>query len=293
MLGAMFEALDHVIVGVRDLADATRSYATLFARRPSWRGEHPGEGSANTLFRLGNTYLELLAPAGDGPTADLLRARLDAHGEGPLGLAFATADADAAFATLRERGVEPREVTPGVGRDADSGLFRRWKNVMLPLASTRGVLLFGIEHVTPPDFLPVAECVGDEAGAISDIDHAVVQTADADAAIALYGEKLGLRLALDKRFPDWGMRLVFFRVGGVTVEIANPLDAAAAPQDGDRLWGLSWRVPDAEAAHARLMAAGVEVSSVRKGRKPGTRVLSVKGGTCGVPTLLLEPAARD
>lgn len=286
----MFDALDHVILGVRDLADATRAYATLLGRRPSWRGEHPGEGSANTLFRLGNTYLELLAPAGDGPTADLLRARLDTHGEGPVGLALATPDAAAVHATLTERGLAPQDVAAGVGRDADSGLFRRWKNVMLPVANTRGVLLFGIEHVTPAEFLPIAECVGDERGAVSGIDHAVVQTADADAAIALYGEKLGLRLALDRSFPDWGMRLVFFRVGGVTIEIANPLDASAAPKDGDRLWGLSWRVPDADAAHARLTAAGVEVSPVRKGRKPGTRVLSIQAGTCNVPTLLLEPA---
>ena len=62
----MFESLDHVVLGVRDLADATRRYATLFGRRPSWRGEHPGQGTANTLFKLHNTYLELLAPEGDG-----------------------------------------------------------------------------------------------------------------------------------------------------------------------------------------------------------------------------------
>jgi hypothetical protein len=89
------------------------------------------------------------------------------------------------------------------------------------------------------------------------------------------------------------MRLVFFRVGGVTIEIANPLDANAAPKDGDRLWGLSWRVPDADAAHARLTAAGVDVSPVRKGRKPGTRVLSIQAGTCGVPTLMLQPRASS
>jgi catechol 2,3-dioxygenase-like lactoylglutathione lyase family enzyme len=287
----MFEALDHVILGVRDLSDATRCYATLLGRRPSWRGEHPGEGTANTLFRLDNTYLELLAPEGDGPTAQLLRARLESVGEGPLGLALATPDADAAHAELAARGLAPQDVAAGIGRDADSGLFRRWRNVMLPTSSTRGVLVFGIEHVSPAEFLSPSEIVGDEEAAISGIDHAVVQTADADAAIAFYGEGLGLRLALDRSFPDWGMRLVFFRVGGVTIEIAQPLDAAAAPSDGDRLWGLSWRVPNADAAHARLSAAGVDVSPVRKGRKPGTRVLSVKGETCGVPTLLLEPVA--
>ena len=91
----MFDALDHVILAVRDLAEATRRYATLFARRPSWRGEHPGQGTANTLFKLHNTYLELIAVAGEGPTASLLSARLDAHGEGLIGMAFDTREADA------------------------------------------------------------------------------------------------------------------------------------------------------------------------------------------------------
>jgi len=31
---------------------------------------------------------------------------------------------------------------------------------------------------------------------------------------------------------------------------------------------------------------------VRAGRKPGTRVMSVRNGTCGIHTLLLERAAR-
>jgi catechol 2,3-dioxygenase-like lactoylglutathione lyase family enzyme len=132
--------------------------------------------------------------------------------------------------------------------------------------------------------------VGPPEAVITGIDHAVVQTADADGAIALYRDALGLRLALDRSFPDWGMRLVFLRVGGVTIEIAQPLSGAVGRAGTDRLWGLSWRVPNADAARARLAEAGVAVSEVRPGRKPGTRVLSVSDGTCGVPTLLIEPA---
>ena len=287
----MFEALDHVILAVRDLSDATRRYATLFARRPSWRGEHPGQGTANTLFRLHNTYLELLSPEGDGPTGRTLADRLASQGEGPIGLAFATRDADAARAELAAHGLEPAPVTPGLGRDADSGLIRRWRTALLPLARTRGVQLWAIEHGTP-DLRPEAAPVGAADAVVSGIDHAVVQTADADAAIALYRDGLGLRLALDRSFPDWGTRLVFLRVGGVTIELAQPLRDSDLPPDTDRLWGLSWRVPDADAARARLAAAGVDVSEVRAGRKPGTRVVSVKNGTCGVPTLLIEAAAH-
>ena len=292
----MFDALDHVILAVRDLADATRRYATLFARRPSWRGEHPGQGTANTLFRLHNTYLELLAPEGDGPLGRMLTARLESHGEGPLGLAFATRDVEAAHAELTARGLAPAPVLAGLGRDADSGLIRRWRTALLPTDRTRGVLLLAIEHGSP-DLLPEAAPVGPIDAVVSGIDHAVVQTPDAEAAIALYRDGLGLRLALDRSFPDWGMRLVFLRVGGITIEIAQPLLDAALASEGqqagstDQLWGLSWRVPSADAARARLVAAGVDVSEVRPGRKPDTRVISVKDGTCGVPTLLIEPAA--
>ena len=39
------------------------------------------------------------------------------------------------------------------------------------------------------------------------------------------------------------------------------------------------------------LQAGVDVSEVRNGRKPGTRVMTVRSGTCGVPTLLVQPSA--
>lgn len=287
-----FHALDHVILGVRDLPGATRTFATLLGRRPSWHGEHPGEGTANTLFRLENTYLELLAPTGDGATGRVLRARLDAHGEGPVGLALATRDAEACHAALARRGLAPEPVAPGLGRDTDSGAFRKWRRVPLPLERTRGVLVFGIEHLSPADVLPHATPLGDARAAISGLDHVVVRSADPDATAALYGDALGLRLALDRRFPDWGVRLLFFRVGGVTLEVAASLEAQPEGSANDVLWGISWRVPDADAARTRLVAAGVDVSEVRPGRKPGTRVLTVRDGTCGVPTLLIEPRSR-
>ena len=85
------------------------------------------------------------------------------------------------------------------------------------------------------------------------------------------------------------MRLIFFRVGGVTVEIASRLGVAPEPAAPDRLWGLAWQVPDADAAHARLAGAGIEVSGVRAGHKVGTRVFTVEGETHGVATLVIEP----
>ena len=116
-----------------------------------------------------------------------------------------------------------------------------------------------------------------------------MRTADAEATKRVYGESLGLRLALDRSFPERKVRLLFFRVGGVTVEIASALEAQPDPAAQDRLWGLAWRVPDADAARARLIAAKFAVTPVRSGNKPGTRVCTVERDTCGVPTLLIGP----
>jgi catechol 2,3-dioxygenase-like lactoylglutathione lyase family enzyme len=281
----MLQTLDHVVVAVRDLDASTETLGRLLGREPSWRGEHPAYGTANSLFRLDNTYVELLAAKAQGPIAARVEQWIASWGEGLFALAFGTADAQAYARELRARGLSVDDPADGSGRDVRTGAERCWRSFMLCAEETRGVWLLVIEHRSPPDLLPPAPPRRDPRAAVSACDHVVVRSSDADAASALYGGRLGLRLALDKTAPQWGARLLFFRIGGVTVEIAAPLDGE--PGDADRLWGISYRVPDAEAARRRLAEGGFDVSEVRSGRKPGTRVCTVRGEPCGVATLLI------
>ena len=118
----------------------------------------------------------------------------------------------------------------------------------------------------------------------------MISTEDPERAAALYGARLGLDMALDRSHQDWG-QLMFFRCGDLIVEVVKR-PVAGADQTHDKLWGLSWRVADIEATRARLVAAGIGVTEVRAGRKPGTRVVSLRDGTCGIHTLLVERATR-
>ena len=119
----------------------------------------------------------------------------------------------------------------------------------------------------------------------------VVHTPNPDRALALYGAKLGLDLRLDRSNPDWGARQMFFRCGDLVIEIGHGLKAGVF--DGpDSLGGLAWRMPDPAAVQARLAQAGFNVSEVRKGRKPGTEVFTVRDRTRGVPTLMLSATRR-
>jgi len=189
---------------------------------------------------------------------------------------------------LRERGLRATDPVAGEGRDERGAGLRRWRNVHLPPEQTRGVLLFAIEHGSPADALPDAVPTS-ESGVVRAIDHVVIRTADPEATIALYGNALGLRLALDRTFEERGVRLIFFRVGGVTVEVAARAGADPDRDVPDEPWGIAWQVDDVVAAQARLRSAGFDVSDTRAGNKAGTRVCSVRAGTHGVPTLVIGP----
>jgi catechol 2,3-dioxygenase-like lactoylglutathione lyase family enzyme len=289
----VLDSLDHIVIAVDDLAAAERLAITLLGRSPSWTGHHPAFGTRNTIFKLSNTYLELLAPDGEGAVADGLRARLRDAGPGLHALALGTPDAEAAAAELRAAGLSPTDPIAGLAQDEPSGAWRRFRNVMLPPDDTHGVGLFVIEQLSEPELLPPALPIGDEAATVTGVDHVVVMTGDPERAIDLYAKRLGIRLALDRTFEKRGVRLIFFRIGGVTIEIAASLRAGAelGRADGarDRLWGLALQVDDVDRARARLVEAGLDVTPIRDGNKPGTRVCTVKGEPLGVATLVIEP----
>jgi catechol 2,3-dioxygenase-like lactoylglutathione lyase family enzyme len=295
----VLHTFDHAVIAVRDLVAATERAAALLGRPPSWRGTHPGAGTANALFRIENCYLELLAREGEGPLGRQVAAAVEERGEGLLALAFGTDDVAAFAKALRRRGVAVEEPSEGEGRRADAAPggsneppARRWSSVLLPVSATRGLPLLVIEHRSPVSALPLRGSVGPADAAIRALDHVVVVSGDLAASRAVYRDALELRLALDRTFEQRGLRILFFRVGGVTVEVVGSLDAAAAAGGADRFGGLAYRVADVDAARARLVASGFDVSPTRSGYKPGTRVCTLRGGTCGVPTLLLEADSR-
>jgi hypothetical protein len=79
---------------------------------------------------------------------------------------------------------------------------------------------------------------------------------------------------------------MFFQCGDLIVEIAHSLKNAD-PAAADKAWGLSWRVNDIAAANARMAQAGFNVSDIRVGRKPGTKVFTLRDAPAGVPTLVI------
>lgn len=270
----MITALDHVVLAVADFDAAVTAYEALLGRRA--RRTDPANGATRAWFKLDNVALEVIAPAGEGVAGDRVRAHLAEHGEGPSMLAFAVAGLGDAGRRLERRGL-------AVSRIEGSA----FNALAASTASTHGVpMVFARFETYPP-----AAALGDGVGVIDAIDHVVIHTPNPERAVALYGGRLGLDLRLD-RTQAWGARQLFFRCGDLVVEVVHPLKPGVS--DGpDSLGGFAWRAADATAAHARLAAQGFAVSELRAGRKPGTRVFTVKDRTFGAPTIVMDAAPAE
>jgi catechol 2,3-dioxygenase-like lactoylglutathione lyase family enzyme len=280
----MITGLDHVVVLLADIKAGAKAYELLLGRAPSWRSQR--DGAETVLFTLDNMTLELMAPAGSTPTADRIRSVMIIWGEGLASICFRVGDVAKMHRRLDRLALKPDPVAEVECRDTDSGGTLSWKRTRAATDTTRGVRMFFLELAQErPHSAATA------AAPILGLDHVVISTEDPERAAALYGARLALDMALDRSHQDWG-QLMFFRCGDLIVEVVcRPV--AGADQTHDKLWGLSWRVADIDATRARLVAAGLDVSEVRIGRKPGTRVLSVRDGTCGIHTLLVERTARS
>jgi len=275
--------LDHIIVLLDDIEAGVAAYETLLARQPSW--QHSGDGAARVLFTLDNMTLELMAPSSAGAGADRIRKVLKTQGEGLASICFATNDVGKMARRLDRVALKPDPIAEVERRDDVSGATLRWKRTRANTDLTRGVRMFFLElQGERPLSVSTAE------SPVIGLDHVVVSTEDPELAAALYGARLGLDMALDRTHQEWG-QLMFFRCGDLIVEVVKR-PVAGGDKAHDKLWGLSWRVADIDATRARLVTAGVQVSEPRAGRKPGTRVMSLYSGTCGIHTLILERAGR-
>jgi len=281
----MITGLDHAVVLVRDIEAGVAGYQTLLGCSPSWRAQK--DGAATAIFTIGNASLELMAPHGEGESAGRVRAALDKQGEGIASLAFAVDDIAQAHHRLTRLGLAPEAISDGESRDLASGHTITWKRTRAATEASHGIRMFFIQRDEP---LPRSQQTA--SAPVDALDHLVLATPDPERAAALYGARLGLDMKLDRTIEKLGTRFLFFRTGGLVFELIHSLKAGKG--DGpDKMFGLSWCVADIEAARTRLIGAGVEVSELREGRKPGTRVFTARTGTFGVPTIVIQQGQRD
>jgi catechol 2,3-dioxygenase-like lactoylglutathione lyase family enzyme len=266
----MIIAVNHVALAAEDPERAAADYELVLGRKP--QAYASDDGQTLHRFRLDNIAFEIARAA-----------------PGSAGLRRVGFEVDDMAATVRKFGRR------GLGCEAP--LAERWRTsdgsviertvTSISTATTHGI---GIALIATA--LGTGTSMPAAAQAVTAIDHLVIRSPNPERAIALYGGRLGLDFALDRTNPDWGSRLLFFMCAGVRVEIGHSL-AKGISDAPDQFSGLAWRVDDAAAAQKRLQDSGVQTADAKKGRRPGSQVLTVRSNTCNVPTIFLSETPRD
>lgn len=154
---ALIDGIDHTLIGVADLAGAREAWRRLgFVATP--RGRHIGWTTGNVCLMFERDYVELLGILDPTGFVNGLDAFLARRGEGLLGVAFSTPDAEALQAGA---GPELTGLPKDLSRlfDRPEGTVEpRFKLVHFTPGATPGLSSFAVRHLTPellrrPDWL--------------------------------------------------------------------------------------------------------------------------------------------
>lgn len=221
----MFTRIDHVMIGVPDLAQGIEQYRKLGFDMHAG-GVHVGKGTHNAIAFNDDDYIELLAirdqaeyDAGRIGRPDGLLTQFVAAGGGIRYIIIQSDDLPADVAAMRSRGVDVTDAFDA-GHRTPAGQELRWK-AALPGAANRLPLIF-IQHLTPleerRDQVPSAK----HPNGVYALERAYVVTDNADATAALYAKVLGVPQPAMQRGTVIMSNMAVFQIGPSGLGIAQP-----------------------------------------------------------------------
>jgi len=224
----MLTALDHIIIGVNNLEQATKIFGEKLGLKASGGGIHPVGGTANRIIVIGDTYLELITVRAPAEAQQSILDRLS-KGEGYLNFVLASNDIQADSAALRGRGVSISGPTPGQLKSPE-GRTRGWSRVDIERPDLVQHYPFLIQHdstgeerryrlagwATPP---------AHPLGAIK-VLSVTIAVADLEEATSRFQHIYGLHPSepFSGEADGWEARLVSFLLeqSGQHLELASP-----------------------------------------------------------------------
>src|SRR5438270_10478079 len=123
----MLTGIDHIIIRVHDLYEASRIFNDKLGLAVSGGGIHPSGGTENRIIVIGDTYIELIAVRTPEEAQQSILDRL-AKGDGYLNFVLTSNDIEGDSKAMLSRGVSIFGPKQGQLLSAD-GRTRRWSRV--------------------------------------------------------------------------------------------------------------------------------------------------------------------
>lgn len=184
----MLRGIDHIVIAVRDLAEASADYAALgFTVTPG--GEHTGGATHNALISFGDgSYFELIAFREPDRPQEHKWWRRFATGEGTVDFALWADDVAEEARRLAAAGIAVDGPVAG-GRLRPDGEEVAWRNLGLHVPGAP--LPFVIEDVTPREVRVPPSPASEHPLGVTGIAGLTLLVADLDVAAAPFAALLG------------------------------------------------------------------------------------------------------
>jgi hypothetical protein len=231
----MLTAIDHIIIGVNNLKQASALFSQKLGLAVSGGGIHPSGGTANRIIVIGDTYLELIAVHSPDEAQQSMLDRL-AMREGYLNFVLASNDIDADSKAMADRGVSIIGPTPGSLRAAD-GRTRGWSRTNIERPDLTQHYPFVIQHDSTGEErrfrLAGGEIPPEHPLGVFQVRSTTIAVADLAGATQRFQHIYGLEPSetFTGEADGWDAMLVAFPLGGndqgQCFELAEPLPLSA------------------------------------------------------------------
>ncbi|MGE0153175.1 MAG: VOC family protein [Reyranellaceae bacterium] len=270
--------VDHPVIAVENMDAAEITYRNLGFTIPP-RGSHMEWGTGNWCIMFPDDYLELRGIADASRYTHHLDEFLAERGEGLMGLAFATADAEDSYRTAVDTGLKPTALKDLTRRFhlSTGDAFPKFRIVYLSESDAPGLLTSVICGHLTPELIRRQEWLT-HPNAVVGVSSITVVVADPMACRGAYEKLFGA----DKvRAADGALQVDFPR--GARLEILSPQAAAkrgVALPNGKLpyLPAMTLAVTDIARTKATLAANGVAFETA----DGGTAITVAPSSTCGV-----------
>lgn len=248
----MFTRFDHVVLGVRDLEEATAAF-TAAGFGVSQGGRHTGRGTCNAIVKFGLDYLELLSvydadlAMATGLNGQVLVPLIADRPGGPLGYALATDRLDDLAEQFARTGLDAKGPFP-VKRALPSGGQFDWRLLVVGGGSFRKLWPTVIQWDASDAERLREEPPLPHANGASRVRGISLVVPDLDAARRLYERQLGLGEGVASHSDVFDAGQLRYSVGDFTIDLRQPLGGgplrAALDRDGAGLFQVDLQLSD-------------------------------------------------
>ena len=274
----MLSQIKNIFFVANDRKKSTEEFSLFFAKKPYFKGFSKELGIEINSFNLNNLNISIINTIGNGLWSKKIIAFKKNKKEGLFGLDFMSTDLDEEYKNLKKLGISLSERKKISFIDDDKKIYRS----DFFSIKENNISNLNISIGDESNFLREKEKSNASEG-IKSINQVVIKTKDSDKIINLFKENMKIRLALDKTFKEWSGRMLFFRINGITIEVVEGDNL----EDSNDYYGIGWHTDDFRRCYKSLVNNGFDLSKIRKGRKSGTLVSTLKNPILGIPTILI------